>query len=69
MTYSIKQQDGEWIVVNSNGIIISYCNTRSEAEDVAKAQTNDDERSHVMEVFNFEQTIKSLRSQYSAEFI
>ena len=68
MTYSIKKQDGEFIVVNAKGVIVSYCDTRVQAEDIAQAQTRDNERSAVEAAFNSQQQLKALRAEFIAEF-
>ena len=68
MTYSIKQQDGEFVVANNKGIIIAYCDTREQAKDVMQAQQLDEERSQVENNFNTQQEVKALRAQFFAEF-
>ena len=66
--YSIKTQDGEFIVANRKGVIIAYCDTRAQAEDIRAAQQQDDERHAVMSAYNNEQELQALRSEFLAEF-
>jgi len=68
MTYSVKKQDGEFIVANSKGIIIAYFDTRAIANEYAEAQSMDDERSKVEAAFNSTQEGKALRAAFMAEF-
>ena len=68
MKYTVKKQDGEFVVVNDKGIIISYCATRSQADDVKQAQQRDTERSTVEAAYNAQQADRAMRSEYRAEF-
>lgn len=66
--YSIKKQDGEFIVAKRNGVIIAYCDTRAQAEDIRTAQQRDDERHDVMDAYNKEQELLAMRNLFVAEF-
>ena len=66
--YVIRKQDGEFIVVNQKGVIIAYCETRAQAEDIRAAQQQDDERHAVMSAYNDEQESNALRAEFVAEF-
>jgi len=68
MKYSITKQDGEFVVANNKGIIIAYCDTREQAQDVMQAQQLDNERSQVESQFNQQQNLKALRAEFLAEF-
>lgn len=68
MKYTITQQDSDFIVANAKGIIIAYCDTREQAEDVRSAQMRDEERAAVESAYNDEQESKALRAQFVAEF-
>jgi hypothetical protein len=68
MKYSITQQNGEFVVANNKGIIIAYCDTRAQAQDVMQAQQLDNERSQVESQFNQQQNLKALRAEFLAEF-
>lgn len=68
MTYTIKKQDGEYIVANSKGIIIAYCNSRAMAEEIKQAQKLDEERSKIESAYNDQQEMLALRAQFMAEF-
>jgi regulator of RNase E activity RraA len=68
MNYTVKKQDGEWIVANSNGIIISYCDTQAQAQDVKQAQQRDTERGTIEAAYNAQQAERAMRSEYRAEF-
>lgn len=67
MTYTVKQQDGEYIVTNREGIIIAYCDTKAQAEDVKQAQAMDDERHAIESAYNDQQEARALRAEFLAE--
>lgn len=67
-TYNIKKQDGEFVVCNSKGVILSYCDTKTQAEDIKRAQQWDDERHNIMSAYNTQQEIKALHSEFFSEF-
>ena len=68
MKYTVKKQGGEFVVVNAKGIIIAYCTTRDQAEDVKQAQQRDEERSTTEAAYNDQQADRAMRSEYRAEF-
>ena len=67
--YKIKHQDNDFIVVNSRGLIIAYCETNAQAMDVRDAQTRDDERHSVMMAFNVQEEMMVLMKEFRAEFM
>lgn len=68
-SYSIKHQDGEYIVCNKKGVIVSYCATKAQAEDVKQAQQRDEERQSVEAAYNAQQLSRALRAEFTNEFI
>lgn len=68
MKYTVKQEQGEYIVATTSGLIIAYCETHAQAEDVAKAQAMDDERHAIEAAYNDEQQARALRAAFLAEF-
>lgn len=68
MTYTVKKQEGEWIVANAKGVIISYCATKGQAEEVKQAQQRDDERHAIESTYNDQQEARAMRAEFFAEF-
>lgn len=68
MKYTVKKQGADYIVVNAKGLILAYCDTRAQAQDVAQAQARDDERHQVMSTYNDAQEARALRAAFLAEF-
>lgn len=68
MSYKVKKEAGEYVVVNAKGIIIAYCDNRDQAEDVITAQLRDEERGAVEAAYNEQQEIKALLAEFKAEF-